>query len=209
MKTWDATLILEIAKTAASSHLLVECVFSSTYRYCDADIPVWADTGSAVYEFQPHPVQVENIDQSGDLAVDKVTLAFSAVDLTLVSVVLGEDVSHKTVNVYFTCLDSIGKPIATEKIFSGVVTEWELTEQDLTVVLANELIAWQKKTLRTHSASCPWVFKGSECTYAGAETWCDKSYERCKQLSNSANYGGFPFLPSIKDKKIWWGRSPA
>jgi hypothetical protein len=245
MKSLDPTLILEVAKEAASSHLLVECIFSSTYRYCDADVPIWTSTtGSGTYEwaeyggmpqrgmpiggmpaggmpgagqlsggelvlFSPHPMEVESIDQSGDLGVDKVTLSLSAVNLTLVAVVLGEDVAHKTVNVYFTCLNSFGKSIATEKIFSGILTEWDLTEETLRLTLANELIAWQKKTLRTHQASCPWVFKGTECTYSGAETWCDKSYERCKQLANSDNYGGFPFLPSIKDKKVWWGRTPS
>ena len=38
---------------------------------------------------------------------------------------------------------------------------------------------------------CYWKFKGNECGYAGAETMCDKTLTRCKQLNNSPRFGGF------------------
>lgn len=39
---------------------------------------------------------------------------------------------------------------------------------------------------------CYWKFKGIECGYSGAETTCDKTLTRCKQLNNSPRFGGFP-----------------
>jgi lambda family phage minor tail protein L len=38
---------------------------------------------------------------------------------------------------------------------------------------------------------CQWVFKSTECGYAGAETSCNKSFARCQALDNEERYGGF------------------
>jgi len=46
----------------------------------------------------------------------------------------------------------------------------------------------------------------NQCLYAGAETWCDRTYARCTVLGNTDNFGGFRWLPSIIDKEVWWGR---
>ena len=39
---------------------------------------------------------------------------------------------------------------------------------------------------------CYWKFKGVECGYTGAQTTCDKTLTRCKELVNSTRFGGFP-----------------
>ncbi len=39
---------------------------------------------------------------------------------------------------------------------------------------------------------CRFVFKEERCGYTGAETTCDKTLSRCRELSNSARFGGFP-----------------
>jgi lambda family phage minor tail protein L len=43
---------------------------------------------------------------------------------------------------------------------------------------------------------CQWRFKGDECAYAGAETLCNKTKQRCKELANYSRFGGFPSIPS-------------
>lgn len=35
-------------------------------------------------------------------------------------------------------------------------------------------------------------FKGSLCGYTGAETECDRTFARCKELNNQRRFGGFP-----------------
>ena len=42
---------------------------------------------------------------------------------------------------------------------------------------------------------CNHIFKSIPCGYNGAETWCDGTLARCKQLNNSARFGGFPAIP--------------
>ena len=36
--------------------------------------------------------------------------------------------------------------------------------------------------------------------------WCDGSYDRCLLMDNTANFGGFRWLPALQDRKIWWGQ---
>lgn len=43
---------------------------------------------------------------------------------------------------------------------------------------------------------CSWKFKSNECGYTGAETSCDKTQQRCKQLNNYQRFGAFPSVPT-------------
>ncbi len=40
--------------------------------------------------------------------------------------------------------------------------------------------------------NCRFIFKDLRCQYDGAETLCSKTLARCRELSNSENFGGFP-----------------
>lgn len=40
--------------------------------------------------------------------------------------------------------------------------------------------------------SCRFDFKSSLCGYSGAETYCNRTYARCKELGNHTRFGGFP-----------------
>ena len=44
---------------------------------------------------------------------------------------------------------------------------------------------------------CGWkIFKGTECAYAGGETTCNKTLQRCRELNNQKRFGGCPGIPS-------------
>lgn len=44
--------------------------------------------------------------------------------------------------------------------------------------------------------NCGSKFKSAECGYGGAETTCNKTFARCRQLANQKRFGGFPSIPS-------------
>jgi hypothetical protein len=50
------------------------------------------------------------------------------------------------------------------------------------------------------------AFKDDYCGYGGAATFCNRSYRRCKDLGNEANFHGHRFLPAMMKKKLYWGR---
>lgn len=41
---------------------------------------------------------------------------------------------------------------------------------------------------------CRFRFKGPKCGYSGSETDCNRNLDRCRELNNSARFGGFPGL---------------
>jgi len=42
---------------------------------------------------------------------------------------------------------------------------------------------------------CLFQFQGTDCGYAGAESTCNKTLQRCRELNNAERYGGFPGIP--------------
>lgn len=40
--------------------------------------------------------------------------------------------------------------------------------------------------------SCNWRFKGAECAYAGSATTCARTLDACRNLANTARFGGRP-----------------
>lgn len=71
---------------------------------------------------------------------------------------------------------------------------------------------WSTYWALAGSGGVTWVdqrfyMKGT-CRYAGAETWCDKSYERCLALSNTLHFMGMRWIPGLQGKEIWWGQFP-
>lgn len=42
---------------------------------------------------------------------------------------------------------------------------------------------------------CVFPFKGLSCGYNGSASSCDKTLTKCKELGNSARFGGFPGIP--------------
>jgi hypothetical protein len=104
-------------------------------------------------------------------------------------------------------LDTDYQSVGTNTLWQGQLNGVpRLNERSVTLEIVNEFWMWKKKSLRKSSASCPWQFKGAECAYTGAGTWCDQGYARCTALGNTDNYGGFRFIPSIAEREIWWGR---
>lgn len=99
-------------------------------------------------------------------------------------------------------------PLVPLMLFNGNIDAWTMQDGELGIKMKSEFSQWNQITLRIQSSSCSWkVFKGTECQYAGGETWCDRTYTRCNALNNTANFGGERWVPSIIDKIVWWGRA--
>ena len=146
----------------------------------------------------------------------KQVLTPSTTGVTITSTADGSTYNWATKEEGFNYNDASGytyqlereRSLLVQEFIRGFISSWELSsDNNVRISVKNEAMLWAKKTLRIHSSSCPWVFKGTECGYSGTATWCDKNYARCGELLNTDNYGGFRFLPSIMEKEIWWGKS--
>lgn len=61
-------------------------------------------------------------------------------------------------------------------------------------VSARDLYRARTPQTRMFPNSCRFKFKSTLCGYTGAETSCNKTLSRCRQLLNSKRYGGFPSI---------------
>lgn len=205
MRTLNATLKAEYEKDAFEFFMLVKFGFSTVLRYTDWDVPVYYDSE----KYTPRNLDFQDIALAASMSVDRMTIELDNVDRLVSTALLSEDCRNKEIFAYAGANVKTGGNQIVEEFFRGRLDTWDIQgETKVRIDVVNELIFWNKKALRIHSSTCPWAFKGTECGYSGVETWCDQSYERCAALSNSDNFGGFRFLPSIAEKEIWWGRIP-
>lgn len=61
-------------------------------------------------------------------------------------------------------------------------------------VSARDLYRARTPIHKMYPNSCRFKFKDGFCAYNGSETVCDKTLGRCRELNNSANFGGFPTI---------------
>lgn len=238
MKSFDPAVIIELAKEGFIFFLLVEFeLLSGTLRYSDADIDIWYED----YRYSTADFVFDNVETTGDMGVDTVSLTFNNADLSMSALVLSEDILGRWFTLKFVVAKE-GSAVLTEgevslllegglvdgekmlldtpvtvggysvvgghSLFYGIISDWELREKSIQIEVQNELVFWNKKSLRKCDSNCNWEFAGTECGYSGAQNWCNQSYERCKEIGNTDNFGGFRFLPAISEKEIWWGRTP-
>ena len=61
-------------------------------------------------------------------------------------------------------------------------------------VSARDLYRARTPIHKMYPNSCRFKFKDGFCAYDGVEIVCDKTLGRCRELKNSANFGGFPTI---------------
>lgn len=212
----DSVSIKEITHVGADGVHIVSAQNGSTRNWASIeagfnynDTAYTAEIGNV--RFSPRGMKFEPIRYSTGRVVDSMKVQIDNLDDALTVYFVGGTPQGGTVTLQAVLLDSAYEMVAAPlTLFEGTLDGWDLDEEKVSLTVASELVRWNQKTLAKHSPSCRWKeFKGTECAYAGAETWCDRTYTRCAALGNQANFGGFRWLPSIQEKEIWWGKNRA
>jgi hypothetical protein len=231
MRTIDSDIIAQLQANELRPFLLLSVeIDGTTYYYTDCDVPISFDS----HEYTPRKFTPESVRYSNNEIVSSVTFTIDDIDMDLKAVFVGGTPQggavkyslivlyenyqlYSTFNLtttagdlltgggdYLVVSDNEGESAI---LFEGLIDDWEADETELRLTVKSIAIQWSRKNISKQSASCRWkVFKGTECAYSGAETWCDRTYARCEALGNTANFGGERWLPSIVGKSIWWGR---
>ena len=209
MRDIHADIITAIETGEIKPFLLLHMNIDGTdYFYTDCDVPLVVGGNN----YSPRRFLVDTIRYSTNTAVDSVKIELDNLDDALTSVFVGgtpqdSEIILKQVLINTDNISIIGSAVTW---FQGELDEWTLDEGKIDFTVTSELVRWRQETMYKHSALCRWkVFKGTECAYAGGQTWCDRTYARCSALVNTDNFGGFRFLPSIVDSEVWWGRTRA
>ena len=180
---------------------------STDYKYTSLDVTqtLTASAGPSG-TYAPRGFQFESISYTMGTIVDDAVVRVDNLDQSLTPAFVGGTVQGQEATLYTGVLNASGGVIGTLMLFQGEIDSFQLEEDYVQITVTSIFTNWSHKSTGKHSSSCRWkVFKGTECAYAGAEGWCDRSYTRCDALANTINFGGFRFLPDLENKTIWWG----
>lgn len=206
----SAAFIAQIEAEAA--FMVVAGKFSiggQDYCWCDGTIPFYLLND----KYSPVGLRIDGIEAESGVSMMRADVSIPNANDAIGSVLLGADPREAPVLLYWAALNSSGmvavSGTASGLFFRGMIDDWDLDyESDIVRLrLVNELIYWQSNTLLKSDPTCPWPFKDTTtCRYAGAEAWCDQTWERCSALGNTINYGGDLYLPEIAERQVWWGK---
>lgn len=206
MRIINSDISAEFQKEILSLFMMVQFVFSTPYCCNETEETIYFEG----VPYLPRKFTFDNIITSAGMSASQLDIVIDNTDQVISAILLGEDVRNKTVKLYIGAVTApaVGvTEIVVQQLMQGIIGGWALSEDNKAkITIQNEFILWAKKALRVQSSSCPWVFKGLECGYAGAETWCDQTYNRCASIRNDRNFGGFRFLPGITGRSISWGK---
>lgn len=201
MRDFQNSLVNQLISEKAITFWLIDFMINDIdhERYCTLDIDIHHDGNM----YRSEEFDIQPINHSLGMAVDKLALTFSNSNLSMSGILLNNNLAYKKMTVSIGALD--GYTPVVEDIFVGFISEWELAKE-VEIIISNEFIYWNKSTLRLPGDKCTWTFKKDECPYSGVESVCNRTYDRCADLGMTDSFGGFRFLPSIEEKRIQWGK---
>jgi len=180
---------------------------TTDYKYTTLDVPqTLTVSGGPSGTYQSRGFEFDSINYTLSNVMDDCSIKIDNIDSVLTSIFVGGNVEEKTASVYVGVMSPSGGVLGTVLLFTGEVDSFEVTETEVRLVIGSIFTRWGHESYSQHPSSCRWkVLGGTECAYSGTETLCDRSYVRCTTLGNTANFGGFKWLPSIENKKFPWG----
>jgi len=204
----DPTTQAQANAAFTRSAILYEFYLTATQYFTSCDRPLLYG-GSTYY---PFPIQIGEVKKSSVGLTDDVTLVLSNVTREISALLLAESFAGKRAvirRVFLSDDYTITVPfIVFDGLMDDITGKEDKDTATILVTLRTDLAYWQKSLPgRQYQATCSWAFKSAGCGYSGAETWCNRTWERCKALSNQAHFSGFRHLPKLESSPVWWGKA--
>jgi lambda family phage minor tail protein L len=162
-------------------------------RYSGAGIDVTFDG----YLYKKYAITHSTIGENLSGKIDKVTLSISNITREMQYYLNTYNNLRKCkVTIKLAWLENLDNPFCfIEDTYS--IEDCHSTPKQVDFTLASDLDVLDIQIPRRafFRAYCRFIFKGTECGYIGVANWCNKTYDRCKELSNIRRFGGFPGIP--------------
>lgn len=211
------TIAAEMLEKFASSQYIPAFFFEfnqdeTTYKWTSLDVDYNIPNGVSTTTsglFTSIGFTFDSLSYSTGNIVDDAQIRLSNLDSVQTAIFVENDMQGETARIYAAVIDEADYSLVGDVIlllFEGEIDSFELYEDEIQLKIGSIFSKWNHKAAALHSASCRWrKFKGTRCTYSGNETTCDRSYNRCAELGNTANFGGFRFLPQLMNRTLHWG----
>jgi len=154
-------------------------------------------------EYTKFPITHENISEDNQGSIPTVKVRLSNVSREIQTYLESYDFRNKKVSIKLVWANQLNDTDAyDEDIF--YIDSYIADQNDVEFILTSKFDVLDiELPLRRYSRNyCGWKFKSTECGYSGAETSCNKTKTRCKELNNYSRFGAFPSIPT---KKIFVG----
>lgn len=224
MRALPAALTSELNTDGAKLGHLLEIVFdnaipASNFYFTDIDGDVVYDSGAGygVQNYLSRGIKFNQAKYSLLPRVDSMTFEIDNVSLEMSSLVQTKDTRGRDCVIYraafgHTSHSTNKNPfgvIAAVPMFVGLLDTVNINGMKAEFQVLSQMVRWNMPTpRRKHGSRCWWTFKDpATCKYAGGLSSCDKTWGQCTTRGNTANYGGFRWLPALVDKEVKWGRA--
>lgn len=197
------------------TNLLFELYFGFGTQYftnCDRVI-VWSG-----HTYQRGQIGISKVTRSSEGIIDSIEVTASNVKNEYAAILAVEPVRGKRIVIRKLLFAADGYTFADPFVlFDGKMDEIagkkEETTSTVAVKATGELAYWQKTVPgSTYGVTCRLTFNypagvSPRCGYVGAETWCNRTPERCSALNNRPNFSGHRHLAALEGAPIYWGRT--
>lgn len=196
MRTITATSITEKNKSANTPiYLYTIYAYDGTNNLCLAEYDADVTYDSVTYT--RFPITHDFIGENSSGENEQVRVKISNVSRLIQGYLENYDIRAKKVTIKLVWANQLADATACIN-HTFYIDSYSADEKDVTLTLSSkynvlDLRIPGRKYSRYY---CTWKFKGTECAYAGAETTCNKTFQKCRTLSNQIRFGGFPSIPS-------------
>lgn len=152
-------------------------------------------------EYLGAPLTHGEITKDDNSSVSKLNIALSNVALAISGIVgaRGDVITNAPAILTLVFLDVNTNtliPNSSQILYAGKCNNLTLDYENASMDIETPLGGYEKQCpVMKYRASCQVRrFKDCRCGYTGKETSCDRTFNRCKELGNQANFRGFPTM---------------
>lgn len=145
------------------------------------------------------PLKISEINRNDNMHTVTATLSNISGAISTLIGTHGDVITGAECVIEEVFLDETGTILSDNAypIFVGMANHLVLSSLEISLDIEAVLGSYIAQSPNmTYGTSCQWrKFKDVMCGYSGSESFCDKTLERCLELGNQKNFGGFPSLP--------------
>lgn len=145
------------------------------------------------------PLSHGDIEKDDNSSVSKLSIELSNVGLSISGIIgqRGDVITDAPAVLTLVFLDvntNTILPDYKQVLYAGHCNNLKLDYETATVDIETSLGGYELQApVMKYRTSCQVRrFKDCRCKYSGSATSCDRTFERCKELGNQANFAGFP-----------------
>ncbi|MFC1710012.1 hypothetical protein ACFL2J_08165 [Candidatus Omnitrophota bacterium] len=147
-------------------------------------------------EYAPYVISHNSLEEDLSGKATNVNLRIANVNRNIQAIVDNYSLNEKQVIIYTVTEENISDPQAytsDEYSIMDIVT----TPRDAVLRLTSPFEVFDVRIPKRYffRAYCRFKFKDVNCQYAGTENDCNKTLQRCRDLSNTIHFGAFPAIP--------------